>query len=320
MPVCWYRQTTVTLLLTLSLFLGCGDDGPVGPDGRTRIVPVNELLHYKGVMGDTISDTVLQFAVADKNDNYLPNQQIQLEPHGGDGELSHRSITTDSSGTAGFWYAFNGDSGHAVIRLVAEGIDSLDIFLRANTLIPGPHGQGQYVLFDDTYADVKKFNGDPASVDTYIDHPFIYVNYERTLGVVVMVYDIDLDKTIYDTSSVYGVIVNTNDYTTYTGTTAEGIGVGSSISDIREVYMEPDTIRYDSAPPNSPGDSAVYIRDLDRGLTFYSDFTADTSVLEIHLIEWVPTPETGADNNADRTFPQARINPQLSDRRFRSRE
>jgi len=38
------------------------------------------------------------------------------------------------------------------------------------------------------------------------------------------------------------------------------------------------------------------------------------------LSELIPTPETGADNNADRTFPQARINPQLSDRRFRSRE
>jgi len=306
-----------TLYLSLSLFLGCGDnDGPVGPGNPAKIVAINGL-YYKGVMGDTISDTVLQFAVADKNDNYQPNQQIQLEPHGGDGELSQRSITTDSSGTAGFWYAFTGDSGHAVIRLVAEGIDSLDIFLRANTLIPGPHGQGQYVLFDDTYADVKNFNGYPASVDVImnpLNHPFIYVSYERTLGVVVMVYDIDLDKTIYDTSSVYGVIVNKNDYTTYTGTTAEGIGVNSSLSDIREAYTEPDTIRYDSAPPDSPGDSAVYIRDLDRGLTFYSDFTADTSVLEIHLIEWVPTPETGADNNADRALSNARIKP----RRFRA--
>ena len=316
MPVCWYRQTTVTLLLTLTLSLGCGDDdGPVGPGNPSKIVAVNGL-YYKGVMGDTIPDTVLQFAVADKNDNYLPNQQIQLYRLEGDGHLNPKSITTDSSGIAGFPYVFNGSLGHAVIRLVAEGIDSLDIFLRANTLIPGPHGQGQYVLFDDTYADVKNFNGDPASVDIIMNpfnHPFIYVNYERMLGVVVMVYDIDLDKTIYDTSSVYGVIVNTNDYTTYTGTTAEGIGVNSSLSDIREAYTEPDTIRYDSAPPDSPGDSAVYIRDLDRGLTFYSDFTADTSVLEIHLIEWIPPPETSADSNTDRVLSNARV----KHRRFR---
>jgi len=302
----------VVLLLTLTIFLSCGDDnGPVGPGDPEKIVAINSL-YYKGVMGDTIPDTVLQFAVADKNDNCLPNQQIQLYRLEGDGHLNPKSITTDSSGIAGFPYVFNGDSGYAVIRLVAEGIDSLDIFLRANTLIPGPHGQGQYVLFDDTYADVKNFNGLPASVDVIMNpfnHPFIYVNYERTLGVVVMVYDIDLDKTIYDTSSVYGVIVNTNDYITYTGTTADGIGVGSSISDIREVYMEPDTIRYDSAPPDSPGDSTVYIRDLDQGLTFYSDFTADTSVLEIHLIEWVPPPETGADINTDRALPNARIKP-----------
>ena len=312
MPVCWYRQTTVTLLLTLTLFLSCGDDdGPVGPDGRTRIVPVNELLHYKGVMGDTIPDTVLQFAVADKNDNYLPNQQIQLEPHGGDGELSHRSITTDSSGTAGFWYAFTGDSGHAVIRLVTEGIDSLDIFLRANTLIPGPHGQGQYVLFDDTYADVKKFNGDPASVDTYIDHPIIYVNYEESLGVVVMVYDLDTNAVIYDTSSVYGVIVNT----VYEGKTADSIGVGSPVDSVREAeaFGLPDSIWfYDN---DDPAERAVVLEYFDLGLTFYCD-TADTNVEEIHMIEWVPTPETGSESNANRPLSQARIKT----RRLRAQE
>jgi hypothetical protein len=308
-----FRLTIGLWFLSLILFFGCGDDdGPVGPEVATGIIAFNGR-YYKGNMGYPVPDTILRFAVADEDGDYLVNQQIQLHPLAGDGELSDRSIITDSSGTAGFWYAFTGDSGHAAIRLVAEGIDSLDILLRANTLIPGPHGQGQYVLFDDTYADVKKFNGDPASVDIYQDSPIIYVDYEESLGVVVMVYDLDTNGVIYDTSSVYGVIVNTNDYTTYTGTTAEGIGVGSSISDIRAVYREPDTIRYDSAPPDSPGDSAVYIRDLDRGLTFYSDFTADTSVLEIHLIEWVPTPETGADSNTNRALSK----PQSNARRIR---
>lgn len=262
----------MTLLLTLTLFLGCGDDGPVRPGNPEKIVAINGL-YYKGVMGDTIPDTVLQFAVADKNDNYLPNQQIQLFLVEGDGHLNPKSITTDSSGIAGFPYAFNGDSGYAVIRLVAEGIDSLDIFLRANTLIPGPHGQGQYVLFDDTYADVKNFNGDPASVDIYDSSETIYVNYEATFGVVVMVYDLDTNGIIYDTSSVAGVIVNT----VYTGTTAEGIGVGSPIDSLRIAFGEPNSISWDPRPP-----AAVAVVYDSLGLTFYC-WPSDTSVFEIHL-------------------------------------
>ena len=298
MPVCCYRQTTVTLLLSLSLFLGCGDDGPVGPGNPEKIVAINGM-YYKGVMGDTIPDTVLQFAVADKNDNYLPNQQIQLEPHGGDGELSHRSITTDSSGTTGFWYAFTGDSGHAVIRLVADGIDSLDILLRANTLIPGPSGQAQYVLFDDTYGEVKKFNGDPASVDIYDSSETIYVNYETALGVVIMVYDLDTNGVIYDTSSVYGVIVNT----VYTGITVEGIGVGSPLDSLRKAWGEPDRIEYDPRPP-----AAIAVEYYTRGLTFYC-WLSDTSVFEIHLKEDTSTTAVGRDSDTGRVLPSARIKP-----------
>jgi hypothetical protein len=201
-----------------------------------------------------------------------------LEPHGGDGELSHRSITTDSSGTAGFWYAFTGDSGHAVIRLVAEGIDSLDIFLRANTLIPGPHGQGQYVLFDDTFADVKNFNGLPASVDVDPDYWVVYANYESALGVVVVIEDANQDNSAADWEEVKGVIVNS----VYKGTTTDTIpiGIGSSISDMRAIFGDPDTVRYDPIPP-----PAVYIRYLSKGLTFYGNFTTDTNIVEIHLSE-----------------------------------
>ncbi|MCK4858302.1 MAG: hypothetical protein KAT58_10060 [candidate division Zixibacteria bacterium] len=275
------------LSLSLGLPFGCGDDdGPVGPGDPAKIVAVNGL-YYKGVMGDTIPDTILQFAVADKHDNYLPNQQIQLFPVEGDGHLNPKSITTDSSGIAGFPYVFNGDSGYAVIRLVAEGIDSLDIFLRANTLIPGPHGQGQYVLFDDTYANVKNFNGLPASVDIYQDHPIIYVDYEKPLGVVVMVYDLDTNGVIYDTSSVYGVIVNS----VYEAKTADSIGIGSPIDLLRSAYGTPNSIEY------SADDTAIVVEYESLGLTFYCD-SVDTNVEEIHLIDWVPPPETDADSKA----------------------
>jgi len=267
-----------TLYLSLSLFLGCGDnDGPVGPGNLAKIVAINGL-YYKGVMGDTIPDTVLQFTVADKNNNYLPNQQIQLFLVEGDGHLNPKSITTDSSGIAGFPYAFTGDSGHAVIRLIAPDVDTLDILLRANTLIPGLHGQGQYVLFDDTYADVKNFNGDPASVDVDPDYWVVYANFESALGVVVVIEDANQDNSAADWEEVKGVIVNT----VYLGTTTDTIpiGIGSSISDVRAIFPDPDTVRYDPIPP-----PAVYIRYLSKGLTFYGDFTADTNIVEIHLSE-----------------------------------
>ncbi len=256
-------------------------------------------------MGDTIPDTVLQFAVADKNDNYLPNQQIQLYRVEGDGHLNPKSITTDSSGIAGFPYVFNGSLGHAVIRLIAPDVDTLDILLRANTLIHSPGGQAQYVLFDDTYGDVKKFNGDPASVDTYDDHPKIYINYEDALGVVVVVYDLDTNGVIYDTSSVYGVIVNT----VYEGKTADSIGIDSPIDLLRSAYGTPNSIEY------SADDTAIVVEYESLGLTFYCD-SVDTNVEEIHLIEWVPTPETGADSITNRPLSQARIKT----RRLRAQE
>ncbi|MFH1373102.1 MAG: hypothetical protein ABII79_04840 [bacterium] len=275
----------LAILPVVWLVGSCGDDNPTDSGKSTRIFALNGL-YYKGVMGDTIADSVLMFAVLDKDDKRLLNRQIKLYQLAGDGEISHSSVVTGSTGWAGFWYAFTGDSGHAAVRLVVEGVDSMVILLRADVLIPGPGGQAQYVLFDDTYADVKKFNG-PGSVDTYPNESIIYVDYENSLGVVVMVYDIDMDRTIYDSSSVLGVIVNT----VYEGTTTDSvpIRVGSPISDIRTVFGEPDIIRYDSAPPGSPpGDSSVYIEDKDQGLTYYCDFTVDTIVFEIHLIEWVP--------------------------------
>jgi len=275
--------------LSLTLFVACGDDdNPVNSGKLKRIVPINGL-YYKGVMGDTIPDTVLQFAVADKNDNHLPNQQIQLYLIEGNGDLNPKSITTDSSGKAGFPYGFTGSKGHARIRLLAPDIDTLDILLRANTLIPGPSGQGQYVLFDDTYADVKNFNGLPASVDVDPHYWIVYANYESALGVVIVIEDANQDSSAADWEEVKGVIVNT----VYQGTTIDSIpiGIDSSISAVRAVFPEPDTVRYDPPPPGAPpSDSAVYIRYLKKGLTFYGDFTADTSIFEIHLSEDVVNP------------------------------
>jgi len=258
-------------------------------------------------MGDTIPDKVLQFAVADKNDNYLPNQQIQLYLMEGDGHLNPKSVTTDSTGIASFPYGFTGDSGHAVIRLVVEGIDSLDIFLRANTLIPGPGGQAQCVLFDDTYADVKNFNGLPASVDVDPDYWVVYANYESALGVVVVIDDANKDESAADWEEVKGVIVNT----VYSKKTAQGIGIGSPIDSVRGVYGEPNRIWfYDLGPP----EEWAVVFDYDSfGLSFFCD-TVGTNVEEIHLTEWIPITVSGGDSATNRALSNARIKP----RRFRA--
>ena len=267
------------LSLSLGLPFGCGDDvGRVGPGDPAKIVAVNGL-YYKGAMGDTISDTVLQFAVADKNDNYLPNQQIQLYLVEGDGHLPPKSITTDSSGTAGFPYVFNGSLGHAVIRLIAPDIDTLDILLRANTLILEPGGQAQYVLLSDTYEQVKGFNGLPDQID---ETSFLVIPvYESSLGVVVILEDLNDDEIPDNGEPVLGIFVNT----IYEGTTNDSIpiGIGSSISDVRTVFGLPNKVSI--YRDTVTGDSAVEISYASEDFQLLGGFDPDTTIEEIQLIE-----------------------------------
>ncbi len=271
----WLVFVVLNLIAGLVIITGgCGKDEP----SALRLVAPNGF-YYKGEMSDTIPDSLLEFAVVDGNNNYIPAVQIQLEPVEGDGTLSHRSVTTDSTGYARFWYAFTGALGHAVVRLTIP-TDTVIIELRANTLIPGVHGQGQYVLFDDTYADVRHFNGDPASIDEDPSYWRVYVNYEQALGVVVIVDDSNHDETANDAEQVEGVIVNT----VYSKKTPEGIGIGSPIDSVRSAYGTPDTVwLYDDGNPANKAVAFDYNR---LGMTFYCD-TLDTIVEEIHLTEYV---------------------------------
>ncbi|MFQ6009425.1 MAG: hypothetical protein ACE5K8_10805, partial [Candidatus Zixiibacteriota bacterium] len=266
--------------LSMCFLTGCGDDDSTGPGKPTKIVAFNGL-YYKA---DSLAQKPLVFAVADRNNNYLPNQSILLSVIDGDGILSPDTMITDSTGTASFTYTFTDTVGHAVIRLTAPDVDTIDVLIRRSTLIPGPRGQGQYVLFDDVYNDVLRFNSSPASVDVDPNYWIVYANYEATFGVVVVIDDADSSETAATSEQVLGVIVNT----VYEGTTTDSIpiGIGSTLSDVRTVFGDPDTVRYDPPPPGAPPeDSAVYIRYLNKGLTFYGDFTKDTNIFEIHLSE-----------------------------------
>ncbi len=282
----------ITVLMVLCL--SCGDDKPNGPQPDFQSLQAPNGLYYLGVMEDSTFNKAPEFTVVDKEGAPLTNQQIQVELIAGDGTLAPKSIVTDSTGIATLSYTFSGNLGYAVVRLTAPDNDSLDVYLRADVIRTGVHGQVQYIQFDDTYADVKNILGEPESVDIIPDnvapdHKIIYVVYENSLGIVVMVADEDLDKKIYDTSSVYGVIMNTV-YDTKTDDSIP-IGVKSSFADVRAVYGAPSRILRD---PLSPGDIRIDYDTL--GARFYSDSTPlvdtsftvrDTIIVELHWTEGV---------------------------------
>lgn len=266
-----------TILITAALMalviIGCGDDDDNGngPTTVQGLAAVNGQ-YYKGEMGSSSLTPDLVFGVQDSDGNWLPDYQIQLHPIEGDGTLSGRSVTSDSTGLATVTYTFDGDLGHAEILATARNEqDSVTVYLRANTLIPGDSGQGQYVLFNDIFSTVIAINGSPASVDVYTNHETTYMNYEDSLGVVVMVDDPNDQNQYFDTSSVRGVIVNTK----YEGTTVEGIGIGSDIADLRAVFGDPDSIRYSYED--------ILVRYMSLGMDCFCSDNADTTVAEIHV-------------------------------------
>jgi len=269
------------LLMIVMIFIaGCNGENGNGPDNpANKVIAINGI-YYKGTMGSNVLDKKLQFVVTDSEGKYIPDKQIQLYQFDGDGSIP-KSTITDSTGIAEFTYGFSGTE--SVARLLLRADDSLDleIHIRADALIPGAGGQGSYALFTDRYSDVKNFLGQPVNVDIIPgDHEIMYATYESTLGVVVMLYDRDLDKTVYDTSSVYGVIVNSiYDVTTQS---SPPIGIGSTLDEIRSAYGAPDTIYFEMPRPE------IIVRYSSLPAVFYCHWTfgmPDTLLEEIHFIE-----------------------------------
>ena len=253
-------------------------------------------LFYKGNMGSSVLDPPLTFVVQDAAGGIVTKAWVHYSLVEGDGTLSADSSLPNGSGTYTLSYNFSGVLGHAIIRAKVPGVDSIDVYVRANTLIPGPGGQGQYVLLDsDQYYMVKNFNGEPERVD-FVEqdgYPYNYVVYEQSFGVVIILED-DGDGVAENLEPVFGVIVNT----TYDKTTAEGIGIGSHMSDVFAVYGPPDTSYLDPTPP--PADVYIYSqRDNSShpNMTFFAS-PDDSTVFEIHLIY---TPSAGASLPRPRT-------------------
>ncbi|MEE8404864.1 MAG: hypothetical protein V3S17_05695 [candidate division Zixibacteria bacterium] len=273
--------------MTISFIAGCGEDKPTEPPpGPDNVLSINGNF-FKAVMGDTIIDRSLNFAVRDKNNSNLPSQWLYFDLLSGDGTLSADSIKTDSTGIAHLTYAFDSILGHADIQFLARGVDTSEIQLRANTLVPGIGGQAQYILFEDTYLDCKNYNGLPASVDVDPDRWITYANYESALEVVFVIDDRDTNETAEDSEDVLAVILTSG----YTIKTKDSIGIGSTLNEIKAVYGLPDTVYLDTVQP-----PALVIRYWDEGMLFFVDTVApgtvdtNTAAFEIHMDDFITAP------------------------------
>ncbi len=232
---------------------------------------------YSGTMGSSVLSPELRFRVVDFSAATLYKSWIHFTATNGDGTLSADSLQPASNGFATLTYNFNGSLGRATITAMVPGFDTVSVDARADVLTPGADGQGQYVLFSDNYGKIKSWNGQPASVDVHPQYCILYANYETAKGVVVVLEDSPCDGVANDNEPVTGVIVNT----VYAGTTVEGIGVGSTYSQITTAYGQPDTVYLDQNPP-----PALTLEYWTLGMIFYCGPT-DSTAFEIHFTELV---------------------------------
>jgi hypothetical protein len=236
-------------------------------------------LYYKGTFGGGISLPGLAFQILDQASKPLIRPWLKFSVVEGDGTLSADSVLPGSGGNIFNDYVFDGQLGYGLVRAFVPGIDTVELKVRASVIRFGSDGQGQYVRFSDTYADVVALNGTPASIDPDPSYWRNYANYESALGVVVAITDVNQNNAIESNEPVNKVILNT----VYAGTTLEGIGVGSSIGEIRAVYGTPDVLVPD---PQDPSNSLEMIYNSVGVLFFLAKSTSDSATFEIHL--WEP--------------------------------
>jgi hypothetical protein len=241
--------------------------------------------YYKGLMGQSALSPALNFAVADAGSIFLDNMWISLTLLEGDGALSPAdSVLTNSSGLGNVTYNFSGSRGHAIVQAYFRDVDSVSAYLRANTIIPGVGGQGQYILFTEKYLDVKNFNGNPNSVDVDPIFAVTYANYESNLNVVFVINDANVDEIAQDTEDVLAIILTSG----FNEKTKDSIGIGSTYNELKAVFGPPDTVEYDPTPP--PALAIIYDS---LGMVFYTNTVSGTpadtnvSVFEIHMSDFV---------------------------------
>lgn len=239
--------------------------------------------YFKGSFGSSDIDPLMRLKVVDNAAATLYKVWMKFSLVEGDGDLSADSLQAAAAGNALLTYDFSGVQGHALIRAMVPGVDTLDLTVRASTIAPGVDFQGQFLRNGDGYAAVKALNGLPVA-DTPDPRPSVninYVDYESQLGVVGIVGDVIDNNTSDDNEPLLGVILNT----IYSGTASSGWGINSPVQDLLSEYgaVIPS---YDPNPP------AAYQYDWPGiGLTAYTSTEASESqrrVFEVHLVEAQP--------------------------------
>ena len=270
--------------------------------------------YYKGLMGSSTLSPALKFAVADAQSVFLDNLWIDLRLLQGDGVIIPAdSALTNSSGLADVSYNFSGQLGHAVITANFRNIDTVDVFLRANTLIPGIGGQGQYMFFTESFSNIKNYNGNPELIE---DDPrpnvtVVYAVYEETKKVVFSILDVNDDGIAQDNEEILAVQLTLG----YPYKTKDSIGVGSTYNDVKAAYGPPDLVEYDPFPPPA----LVFYYDA-LGMIFFTDTVTgnpvDTNetVFEIHMHDFI-TPKVSGKLAPEKALREGA--PSVNYRRFR---
>jgi hypothetical protein len=273
------------------LLLQCGGDDnptePPPPDPEYTIEAVNGD-RYRGLMGSDIFTPDLSFLVKDTAGDPAENVTVRLSLVTGDGTLAASSLATAANGTVSPGFTFDGSLGHAILRAAVGNTDSVDVNLRANTLIPGASGQFQYLLVDETYFDVLAWNGTPNAIakpESCLPNQLIFLDYETTLGVVFNLSDLNNNSVADFAEPVIGAFFALD----YEPVTSDGLGIGSSFSELEAVYGAPDDTVGDfiELPP-----AWVYKYDSPY-MNWWVDTLADT-VFQIDFYKSPPCPGAAA--------------------------
>jgi hypothetical protein len=247
--------------------------------------------YYKGIMGSSQVSPQIRYYVADAANNLLDGIWLNLRLLQGDGVLTPAdSILTNAQGYADISYDFDGLLGHAVVSANFRGVDTADIIIRANTIIPGIGGQGQCVLLSELYSDVKNINGPPLSEE---EDPVLwlnYANYEAIYEVVFVIQDTNHSHFADDDEHVYSIILTSG----YPYKTKDSIGIGSTYSEIKSVYGLADSAFF--SPEDTVNPPAIGVVYDSIGMLFYIDTVVgnpvDTNkaVFEIHMDDFISPP------------------------------
>jgi hypothetical protein len=240
--------------------------------------------YYRGEMGSGITAPEFRFRVLDAQGLPLRKPWMHFSVIEGDGVIVSDSVQPDANGAVLNDYTFSGNLGYGVVRAAVREIDSIEVNVRASVIRFGTDGQGQYVRFSDNYAAILALNGDPLSIDPdpRPDVLLNYADYENSLGVVFAVLDANDDNVIQESEGVIEVILTA----LFTEVQSpEGVGVGTSIHNVRTAYGTPDTSFYDAGdPPDIPPAWGLQYDTL--GALFYASVVPpDSAIIEIHMYD-----------------------------------